>query len=162
MKLNHKLALLLLAGTAGYVALQNLDLLRGSAKEEDPALLYNRIWMETKPENPTDYVQGAYFLSRPQLGLFQRASSYDFHFERFDYTRDGAKLVVTFPQTKRTSDVEVHITKCGAPAPFDLCLDVNENPWGGPKRYYGMTAQEDEARALGPAATALRGRLPAE
>ena len=70
MKLNHKLALLLIAGTAGYVALQNLDLLRGSAKDEDPALLFNRIWMETKPENATDYVQGAYFLSRPQLGLF--------------------------------------------------------------------------------------------
>ena len=49
MKLNTKLALLLIAGTAGYVAFQNLDLLRGGAKDEDPALLFNRIWMESKP-----------------------------------------------------------------------------------------------------------------
>jgi len=162
MKLNQKLALLLIAGTAGYIAFQNLDLLRSSAKDEDPALLFNRIWMETKPENATDYVQGAYFLSRPQLGIFQRASAYDFHFERFDYKRDGTKVALTFPQTKRTADIDFHITKCNAPAPFDLCLDVNENPWGGPKRYYGMTEQEDEARALGPTAAALRGHVPAE
>ena len=32
MKLNHKLALLLLAGTAGYVALQNLDLLQQAGR----------------------------------------------------------------------------------------------------------------------------------
>lgn len=162
MKLNHKLALLLIAGTAGYVALQNLDLLRSSAKDEDPALLFNRIWMETKPENPTEYVHGAYFLSRPQIGIFQRSSAYDFHFERFDYKRDGAKAALTFPQTKRTAELTFHITKCDAPAPFDLCLDVGENPWGGPKRYYGMTEQEDEARAIGPAAAQLRSHVPAE
>jgi hypothetical protein len=162
MKLNHKLALLLIAGTAGYLALQTLDLRLGAAKDEDPALLYNRIWMEAKPEKMTDYVHGAYFLSRPQIGIFQRSSAYDFHFERFDYKRDGAKTTLSFPQTDRKAELTIHITKCGAPAPFDLCLDVGENPWGGPKRYYGMTEQEDEARALGPAAAALRAHVPTE
>ena len=162
MKLNTKLALLLIAGTAGYVAFQNLDLLRGGAKDEDPALLFNRIWMESKPEKATDYVHGAYFLSRPQLGIFQRSSAYDFHFERFDYKRDGATTKLKFPQDDRSAELTIHITKCGAPAPFDLCLDIGENPWGGPKRYYGMLEQEDEARALGPAAAAFRSHVPAE
>jgi hypothetical protein len=164
MKLNTKLALLLLAGTAGYMAFQNLDLLRfGAAKDEDPALLFNRIWMESKPEKPTDYVHGAYFLSRPQLGIFQRSSAYDFHFERFDYKRDGTKMTLKFPQQDRSSDLTLHITKCTAPEPFDLCLDLGENPWGGPKRYYGMSGQEDEqAKALGPAAASIRSHLPAE
>lgn len=162
MKINQKLALVLVAGVAGYVALQNLDFFRGSARDEDPSLLFNRIWMESKPEAPTDYVHGAYFLSRPQLGIFQRSSAYDFRFERFDYKRDGAKLTVTFPQTSRTEEIAVHITKCGAPPPFDLCLDVGENPWGGPKRYYGMTEQEDEARTLGSAAVMFRSHVPSE
>lgn len=162
MKLNHKLALVLVTGLAGYLAFENLDLRWGSAKDEDPSLLFNRIWMESRPESPTDYVHGAYFLSRPQLGIFQRSSAYDFRFERFDYKRDGARTTLTFPQTGRTAELTVHITKCDAPAPFDLCLDVGENPWGGPKRYYGMTEQEDEARALGPAAAALRSHVPAE
>jgi hypothetical protein len=162
MKTNQKLALFLVAGLAGYVAFQNLDLLRGAAKDEDPSLLFNRIWMESKPENPTDYVHGAYFLSRPQLGIFQRYSAYDFHFERFDYKREGAKTTLLFPQTNRAAELTIHITKCSAPAPFDLCLDVGENPWGGPKRYYGMTAQEDEERVLGPSAAALRSHVPTE
>jgi hypothetical protein len=160
MKLNTKLALALLAGTAGYMAFQNLDLLRGGAKDEDPALLFNRIWMESKPEKATDYVHGAYFLSRPQLGIFQRSSAYDFHFERFDYKRDGAKMTVKFPQQDRSADLALHITKCNAPAPFDLCLDLAENPWGGPKRYYGMLEQDDDA--MGPAAVALRSHVPSE
>ena len=160
MKLNTKLALALLAGTAGYMAFQNLDLLRGGAKDEDPALLFNRIWMESKPEKATDYVHGAYFLSRPQLGIFQRSSAYDFHFERFDYKREGARMTVKFPQQDRSAELTLHITKCSAPAPFDLCLDMAENPWGGPKRYYGMIEQDDDA--MGPTAVALRSHVPSE
>jgi hypothetical protein len=162
MKTNQKLALFLVAGLAGYLALENIDLLRGSAKDEDPALLFNRIWMETNPANPTDYVHGAYFLARPQLGIFQRSSAYDFRFERFDYKRDGAKVTLVFPQTNRTAEITVHVSKCGAPPPFDLCLDVGENPWGGPKRYYGLMEQEDEARTLGSAGAAIRAHVPAE
>lgn len=123
-----------------------------SSTAEDPSLLVGRIWMDSKPEKPTDYVQGLYLLSRPSLGLFQRASSYDLHFERFDYKRDGQRIAFTFPQSGRAADVTFTVTACNTLPPFDLCLDLSANPWGGPKRYYARRAQDDEdedtARAM--------------
>jgi len=111
---------------------------------EDPSLLINRVWFESKPQQPTDYTHAAYLLPQPKIGLFQRASNYDFHFERFDYDRSGASLKVTFPQTGKKAEVSFTVTACSTLPPFDLCLDLSENPWGGPKRYYGMREQDED------------------
>ncbi len=35
------------------------------------------------------------------------------------------------------------MTQCTDLHPFDLCLDMKENPWGGPTRYYGMRDESD-------------------
>lgn len=124
---------------------------------EDPSLVIGRVWIETKPEKPTDYVHGAFFLPRPSLGIFQRSSSYDFHFERFDYRREGQSLKLTFPQSGKTGEVTFTVTACNTLPPFDLCLDLSENPWGGPKRYYGMRKQDEDDAAL----RGMRAHLPA-
>jgi hypothetical protein len=116
--------------------------------DEDPALLIGRVWFETKPQQATDYVHGAYLLPRPSIGLFHRSSAYDFHFERFDYKRDGQKLALTFPQSGKKAEVGFTIKACTELPPFDLCLDLAENPWGGPRRYYATRQQdEDDAAA---------------
>lgn len=119
---------------------------------EDPALLTGRMWLEKKPDKPTDHVHGAMFLPRPSLGLFQRSSAYDFHFERFDYKRDGAKVELTFPQTGKQAELTYTIKACDSLPPFDLCLELSENPWGGPRRYYGKRrwseGEQSAARAL--------------
>jgi hypothetical protein len=128
------------------------------AQGEDPSLLIGRVWMESRPEKPTDYVHGLYLLARPSLGVFQRSSSYDFHFERVDYKRDGGALRLKFPQSGKEAEVTFAVTACKAPAPFDLCLDLAENPWGGPKRYYGKRAQDDEDEAAARAARATLER----
>jgi len=128
-----------------------------STADEDPSLLVGRVWIESKPEKPTDYTQGAYLLPRPAIGLFQRASAYDFHFERFDYKRDGKKLALTFPQSGKRAEVTFTVTACDKLPPFDLCLDLSENPWGGPRRYYGMRQQDEDDAA----ARALRAELGA-
>jgi hypothetical protein len=116
---------------------------------EDPSLLLDRVWMEAQPTKPTDYVHGLFFLSYPSIGLFQRSSAYDFHFERVDYKRNGQSMKLTFPQTGKEDEVTFTVTACNSLPPFDLCLDLSGNPWGGPKRYYAKRAQddEDEARA---------------
>ena len=132
------------------------------AAGEDPSLLLERVWLESMPQKPTDYTHVAFVLPRPAVGLFQRSSSYDFRGELFEYKRDGNKLALTFPQSGKKAALTYTITACDKLPPFDLCLDLSENPWGGPKRYYGMMEQEDEARVLGPAAAARRSHLPAE
>ena len=124
---------------------------------EDPSLLFNRVWVDSKPEKPTDYMHGVFVLPRPALGLFQRSSTYDFHFERFDYRRDGQALKLTFPQTGKTAEITFTVTACQTLPPFDLCLDLSDNPWGGPKRFFGKRQQDDDDAAL----RGMRAHLPA-
>src|SRR4051794_19514122 len=72
-----------------------------SAQDEPPTELFGRVWLEKIPDKPTDYVHGAFVIEEQELGLFERGSSYDFHFELFQYERDGGKLALTFPQSER-------------------------------------------------------------
>ncbi len=96
-------------------------------------------------------------MPEPSVGIFQRASLYDMRAELFEYRRDGQTLAFTFPQTGKTAKVGFTVSACRAKPPFDLCLDLSENPWGGPKRYFGMRSQdEDDATLRG-----MRARLPA-
>lgn len=125
-------------------------------KGEDPTLLFDRVWLESMPAKPTDYTHGAFLLPRPAVGVFQRASAYDFHFERFDHKRDGQKLSLSFPQSGKKAEITFTVTACDSLPPFDLCLELSDNPWGGPKRYYGKREQGDDA-----AGRAMRAHLPA-
>src|SRR4051812_6666740 len=72
---------------------------------EDPSLLVDRIWFESKPQQPKDYLHAAYLLPQPKIGIFQRSSNYDFHFERFDYGSEGGALKLTFPQTGKKAEI---------------------------------------------------------
>lgn len=129
-----------------------------SDKGEDPALLVDRLWVDSEQEKLTDYVHASLFAGRQPFGAFQKASAYDIHLELFRYKRDGTTIEVTFPQTKRTANIRFSISSCNDLPPFDLCLDLSENPWGGPKRYHGMREQEDGAKKLGPARAGLLER----
>lgn len=124
---------------------------------EDPSLVFDRLWIDSQPSKPTDYVNAVYLVPRPGIGVFQRSSTYDFHFERFDHQRDGQKLHVTFPQSGKASDLTFTVTACKDLPPFDLCLDLSQNPWSGPRRYHGMREQDDDDAAL----RRLRANLPA-
>ena len=91
------------------------------------------------------------------FGAFQRSSTYDWHIERFDYKREGKSLKLTFPQTGKTAEVTYTISACDNLPPFDLCLDLSDNPWGGPKRFYGKRrVVEDDADLK-----EMRAHLPA-
>jgi len=116
---------------------------------EDPSLLFHRSWVEKKPEKYTDYVHGMWVGAYWPVGYFDRDSAYDNHSERFDYKRDRNKIQVAFPQTGRAAEFTFEVKACDATPPFDLCLDLSKNPWGGPERYYGFRHAYDEAKHLG-------------
>jgi hypothetical protein len=125
----------------------------------DPGLVDGRLWVSTRPEKLTDYVHAAVFVGQANLGVFERASSYDVRFEFFDMTRDAKSIRATFPQSGRSASFKYSVRTCSELKPFDLCLDVSPNPWGGPRRYYGFSKPEDEDQALGPLAQRLRATL---
>jgi len=119
-----------------------------STTDEPPTELFGRFWLESMPDKPTEYLHGTFFLEEQSVGIFQRSSAYDFHFELFQYDRDGAKLKVTFPQSDRTAKLSYAVKTCNDLPPFDLCLTLTDNPWGGPHKYYGFRDEHDEATHL--------------
>jgi hypothetical protein len=160
MKSTPKLALAAVAAVAAYALIRSMSGgLDPNDKGQDPSLLLDRAWVDSQPEKYTDYVQAAYFASRSPMGVFQKASAYDFRFELFRFKRENSKVQFTFPQTGKTAEVSFTIKTCDDLPPFDLCLDLNENPWGGPKRYHAMREQDDEAAKLGAVRDALRAHV---
>lgn len=119
-----------------------------AARDEPPAMLFSRLWMEKMPESPTDYTHGTYVLDTPAVGLFQRASAFDYHLEVFRHDQSGNKLELLFPQTEKKAKITFAIKGCDELPPFDLCMTLSDNPWGGPKKYYGFRDLDDEEKAL--------------
>lgn len=156
MKTTRKLALTAVAAVAAYAVIRSFSGSADDLRGEDPGLLIDRVWVDSQPEKLTDYVQATYVSSRQSIGVFQKASAYDYRFEVFKWKRDGGKVDFTFPQSSKSTSVKFTIKKCDDLPPFDLCLDLSENPWGGPKRYHGMLEQDDEAAKLGAVRDALR------
>jgi hypothetical protein len=101
-------------------------------------------------------VQGAFFVTDANFGLFERASAYDIRIEFFDMTRDAKTIRLTFPQTKRQAKIDFSVRDCTDHKPFDLCLTITSNPWDGPTEYYGFSRPEDERRELGALADDAR------
>jgi hypothetical protein len=122
----------------------------------DESLVDGRAWVEGRPDRMTDYVHAVFFVSRANIGIFERASAYDLRFEIFDLSRQKGSLKIHFPQSKKDANVGFGVKECNDKPPFDLCLDLNDNPWGGPKRYYGFQNPEDEKANLGDFAARLR------
>src|SRR6185295_4265010 len=97
-KTTRKIALAAVAAVAAYAVILSFGCDGpGEAKDEDPTLLIDRAWCDSKPQKYTDYVKATYFSSRSAVGVFQKASSYDFRFELFRSTSDGKKVTFTFP-----------------------------------------------------------------
>lgn len=127
-----------------------------SAPADDPSLVLDRAWFDKKADKYTDYVQAFYASRYAKTAVFRKASAYDIHLELATFRRDEQKLVFAFPQTGRTAETTFTVRACNELPPFDLCLDLSENPWGGPRRYYGMKDQDEDDSALGQASRALR------
>jgi hypothetical protein len=128
------------------------------ARAEDPALLLDRVWIDSKPEKYTDYVHAALFLDYAPMGIFQKASAYHAIVEIFEFERSGNKVKMRFPQRDKRKRFSFKITACDDLPPFDLCLSLSKNPWGGPKQYYGLRDRDKEAEVLGDTRAEIEAR----
>lgn len=95
---------------------------------DDPKLFANRVWAERAPRNERDLV--LYFvpiqLGSKRPGIVQRVSKYAWGGETFQWSRDGASLVLELPQQQRTAKLKARTWKCDdAPQGFDLCLELS-------------------------------------
>ncbi|MBI2895639.1 MAG: hypothetical protein HYY06_18930 [Deltaproteobacteria bacterium] len=115
---------------------------------ESPDLIINRVWVDSQPERYTDKVNAFLMVDYARLGIFQEASAYVGRFELFEYRRKGGEADLQFPQDGRAAKLAYAVSECNELRPYDLCLDLQSNPWGGPTRYYGMREQDDEGESL--------------
>jgi hypothetical protein len=130
-----------------------------AARGKDPALLLDRVWVDSKPEKYTDYTHAMIAVSYAPIGLFQKASAYQATVEMFEHTRRDSVLFVQFPQTGKKRETRFRIRECSDLPPFDLCLELSPNPWGGPRRYYGISDPDQERAQLGDLRHQLEHRL---
>lgn len=121
----------------------------GAARTEDPSLVLDRLWLDSKPEKYTDYTHIFFVISAAPFGIFQQSSAYRSVAELTEYKRKGDRLFMHFPQTDKSREVTFRISQCDELPPFDLCLDLSENPWGGPRRYYGLADPDQEQELFG-------------
>jgi hypothetical protein len=154
-----KKAMVLALALAGLVVL-----FRGGGEEAaapatsgDADLIADRLWVDSKPERYTDYVNALVVIEDVPIGLFQKASAYHMVLEVFEYKRAGNKVALEFPQSGKKRSFRYTVTRCDDLPPFDLCLTVNENPWGGPRRYYSTR----DGNAAGPELEQLESRIRA-
>jgi hypothetical protein len=130
-----------------------------AARGADPALLVDRVWVDSRPEKYTDYTNAMLVVGGAPIGVFQKASAYQATIELFEYKRRDAGLAVHFPQSGKKRQTRFRIHECKDLPPFDLCLDLADNPWGGPRRYYAMMDSEAERAQLGDLRHELEHRL---
>jgi len=130
-----------------------------SSEHSDPALLLDRVWVDSKPEKYTDYTHVMLALSHAPIGIFQKASAYQATTELFEFKRRDALIGVHFPQSGTKRETAFRIHECSDLPPFDLCLELAQNPWGGPRRYYGLTDPDQERAELGDLRHQLEHRM---
>lgn len=150
-----KLAVAVLAAGLLYVLWPSGDSKPAALDGGDPSLLADRVWLEAMPTSPTQHVHVFLALADAPLGVFQRASAYQSTLEVFEYVGEGSRLDLRFPQQDRKAELRYRATPCTDHPPFDLCLELASNPWGGPTRYYGFS----DERSAPPAIEALHHRL---
>lgn len=115
----------------------------------DPELIFGRAWMTPAPERETDWMHGFVVLREQRLGAFYRASYWRVEQELFEFDRDDGERVLRlrFPQDDRRATVRYDVRECDDMPPFELCLELDNNPWGGPRRYYAYRDGDDEDEA---------------
>lgn len=116
------------------------------AQKENPSLILDRVWIDSEPKSPKDFVHAFVAISQAPIGAFQKASAYQVNLEIFEFERSGNKVELVFPQNNSKKKFRYKVESCSDLPPFDLCLRFNKNPWGGPKTYYSMRDGHGNAR----------------
>lgn len=119
-----------------------------TASNDEEELLFDRLWVTDFPEDEREFGHDFFVVRGQDFGFFSRSSMFRFEEELFEFELNNGSLELHFPQTGQTSTVPFEISDCNDLPPYDLCLDLEHNPWGGPRRYYSIQNDgDDEGRA---------------
>jgi hypothetical protein len=120
--------------------------------EQAPRAILSRLWFDRYPDQARDKVRLWIWLAGG-IGITEYGSSYDAHFELFEFERQGDKVSMVFFQERKKAEAQFKIERCDDLPPFDLCLTLDQSP-RGPRKLYGFGYDEDLALHVpwGPAA----------
>jgi hypothetical protein len=119
--------------------------------DDEPDLVFDRTWLTPIPEGEREFFHVMVVVRAQELGAFYKASAFRAEQELFEFEHEPNILKLRFPQTGRRAKIRYSVKTCDVLPPFELCLDLNRNPWGGPKRYYAFRDDEDAGRhGFGP------------
>lgn len=114
--------------------------------DDEPDLVFDRTWLTPIPEDERDFFHVMIVARAQKLGVFYKSSQFRLEEELFEFDHDAKTLKIRFPQSGKRATVRYAVKACDALPPFELCLDLNRNPWGGPKRYYAFRDDDDTER----------------
>jgi len=140
------LVVVALAGVAFYLGSRWLT---STDDDDDQALVFDRTWMTEVPERETDFLHGLVVLRAHPYGAFYKASSWRMEQEVFEYRTSDQTFDIRFPQSGRQAKLSTSVRRCDDHPPFDLCLTLDQNPWGGPTSFYGFLDDEEEEAMQG-------------
>ncbi len=113
-------------------------------------IVFNRLWVDHMPAQPTDTFQVFAAVTDESLGLFDARSQWRGSWELFRYEpRGDGQLELLYPQSRDKQRVSYRAWKCSEKREFDFCLELSGGK--GAKKYYSQRGWEigaiDGARA---------------
>jgi len=102
-----------------------------------PRQLLGRVWFDHYPESTRDVNAYAVFLAGG-IGVVEQGSVWRSRYEIFDFERRGEQLDLELIQDGSRRTIGFRVESCDEQPPFDVCLTLDENPTGGPTRFYSF------------------------
>jgi len=116
-----------------------------SAGFSEPALVFDRIWIDQLPTKPKDTFHTFIAATQEPVGLFHAGSQWKGGYEVFAHTAGGDGLRIVYLQTNETEKVKARAWRCKEQG-MDYCLEL-AGASRGVKRYRSMQGWEIGAAA---------------
>ena len=111
-----------------------------SAGFSEPALVFDRIWIDQLPTKPKDTFHTFIAATQEPVGLFHAGSQWKGGYEVFAHTAGGDGLRIVYLQTNETEKVKARAWRCKEQG-MDYCLELAGSS-RGVKRYYSREGWE--------------------
>ncbi len=128
-KTTAKLLGLALAGAGAYGLWTAGQALLGDDESTGTSYVTNQVWIDRLPEGPRDMIGHLAMVRLPQgrFGGAGRSSQWRHVVEMFQWSLEGQRLALYFPQDEVKAKLTVRTWECEdeAPAPFELCMEIS-------------------------------------